>query len=625
MKHYLLSLFVAAIFAATLSPANAQVPRMFSYQGVVLDGAGHFIPDGQHNIQVKLYDALNAISPIYTENQTAIVFVKGIFNVMIGSVTPIPGTVAFDKGYFLGVSVDAGTEMTPRTALSPAPYAIHASVADALDPGATGVVTSVNNQSGAVTVQAGTGAVVTNNGATITISATGTGGTGIQGVQSSDPSIVVANPTGPVASVSVGVSGITTTKIANGAVTPLKIDGTGASAGMALTANGLGGVSWVTPTGGGSLTLPFNSGISNANSAFGVTNNGTGSAGFFSASNAAGTAFALVGTSDGAANSIGLYGANTGNGRAGFIEITNANSPATAFTGKTQGTGDAIDITVNNVNNTADALHTTTNGTGRAGFFAVTSTSPSAPALEVTTVSTASSTLGFLSTILNSSASGQAIGAAAIKGDHHGTTSIGMGVWGNHSGTGTGVFGGVHGNGGYGVAGTAFGANSTAILATYSGGANGGTALELSNGYIRVSGANKTAYIHTTTAANIVLNRTTLNYAGMIPTDIVIVSITLLLLFLKAGMAFGGTEMPGRSLTRIMPSICLSVKTLMLLLSNNSYLFSPKEKFKLKKADKCIRLLFYVANYFFFLPSGAPGGIPPPAICGGGATTASGT
>jgi hypothetical protein len=102
-----------------------------------------------------------------------------------------------------------------------------------------------------------------------------------------------------------------------------------------------------------------------------------------------------------------------------------------------------------------------------------------------------------------------------------------MGVWGRHAGTGTGVFGSVSGNGGYGVAATAFGQISTAILATYAGGNNGGIALEMNNGYLKVSGNNKTAYVHTTSAANNDpnnINSSILSYPGMAQSDMVIVT-----------------------------------------------------------------------------------------------------
>jgi len=112
-------------------------------------------------------------------------------------VTPFPVLLAFDKAYFLGVSADNGTELSPRTALSAVPYALHADVADGVSSSAA-VVTRVNGQSGELTLQGGGGTTITNTGGTFTISSVGGSGTGIQGVQNTDGTLSIANANGPL-------------------------------------------------------------------------------------------------------------------------------------------------------------------------------------------------------------------------------------------------------------------------------------------------------------------------------------------------------------------------------------------------------------------------------------------
>ncbi len=579
MRQFLLSLFLVAFFAASLSTANAQVPRTFSYQGVVMDATGHFITDGAHNIRLKLYDAFGAPTEIYSENQLGVVFVKGLFNVMIGSVTPIPTTIAFDRGYFLGVSVDGGAEMAPRTALSAAPYAIHAMVADRLAPGAAGVVTSVNTQDGAITLQGGGGTTITNTGGAFTISSSGGGGTGIQGVQNGDASIAVTNPNGPTATISVANNGITAAKISanavgtasivDGAVTPAKLNIGGSTNGQILTSNGTS-ASWQNAVGGG-FVLPFTSTLNSASDLFTANNGGAGSAivgiqssltstteGVLGQSNSTAVGamgvYGLISSASPGANSIavrgenksttsdgiGVWGSQAGTGLG--VYGTTPNGIGIYGNGSSSGTGvyGTSDkgypglFVINNTANTNNALTASTAGTGGAGYFEVTNTSPTAPALEVKTASTASTTLGIYS-LVTSSTTGASNVAAAIEGEHAGTNGVGSGVWGKHNGTGAGVFGSVSGNGGYGVSASAFGAGSTAMLASYSGGANAGNVLELNNGYIKVSGANKTAYIHITTANNVAGNKTTLNYPGMAVSDILIVTHNFVAVFLKGG------------------------------------------------------------------------------------------
>ncbi len=201
--------------------AFAQVPRTISYQGVLTDAQGNLIPDGNHTLTLKLYDAATNGSLLFIETQTVPV-VKGVFNAIIGSVTALPASLAFDRAYFLGVSVDGGAELSPRTPLTAAPYALRAeraSVAEALIPNAGGVVTRLNGQSGDINLIGGGATTVSQSGNNIQIFSTGGGGgTGIQGVQSTDGSIDIQNPTGPVANISIAANSITSDKIADGSI-----------------------------------------------------------------------------------------------------------------------------------------------------------------------------------------------------------------------------------------------------------------------------------------------------------------------------------------------------------------------------------------------------------------------
>jgi len=208
------------IFLTISAQVSAQVPRTISYQGVLTDPQGNLLPDGNRTITIRLYESLNSNVPIYTEIHNSAV-VKGIFNAIIGSQTTLPIDLAFDRAYFLGVSIDVGSELSPRTPLTAVPYALmahRATIADGLSDGAIGVVTSVNNQQGDLDIVAGSGANITSNNGIITISATGTGGTGIQGVQNQDGTILIENPTGPNANISLAENAVKSINIQNGTI-----------------------------------------------------------------------------------------------------------------------------------------------------------------------------------------------------------------------------------------------------------------------------------------------------------------------------------------------------------------------------------------------------------------------
>lgn len=425
MAHNRLSLLVALICGLVATTALAQVPRQISYQGVLVDGSGNPISDGNHSITLRIYDAGNNV--VHTETQNTVV-VRGIFNLMIGAVVPIPNSVTFDAPYTLGVSVDGGAEMAPRTPFASAPYALNAATAGtarALAPGASGAVTSVNTVAGDITIQGGGGTTVNRSGNTITISSTGgSGGSGVAGVQSSDGSLAIIDPNGPVANLIISPGGVTTTKIADGAVTPVKLSTAGASNGQVLMFDA-GTVSWTTPSG---FSLPYTATQGSAGNLFSITNSGSGTA---------------------------LFGTN---------------SAATGSTIAVQ--GDAASQT-----HGAGATAGVTGVLGR-----VTPTTPG----------------GY---------------SAGVRGINNGTGGTGIGVIGYQAGSGWGVYGetpsgfGVYGlttnnsATSVGVRGETFSTNGIAVEAKYSG-TGVGTALELDNGAIKVSGVNKAAFVHTATPAN---------------------------------------------------------------------------------------------------------------------------
>lgn len=380
MKHVFFALLLSAFLAATLSAANAQVPRMISYQGIVIDAAGKVIPDGAHNLSLKLYDNIGAAVAIYSENHLAVPIIKGLFNIIIGSQTPIPTTVTFDRGYFMGISVDGGAEMSPRAPMLAAPYALHAAIADqasSLAPGTTGIVTSVNTSEGAITLQGAGATTVTNASGLITISSTDNG-----------------------------------------------------------------------------LVLPYAQTMTSDAPLFSVTATGTMNSGVFAIDNPANINDALVGTTNGKASS-------------GVVGI------------QTAGT-----FTTSGVRGEANSV---ANGIGAGGGVT-----------------------GVLGMVVPTSPGGY---SAGVRGVNNGTGGTGIGTIGFQNGSGWGVYDetpsgfGVYGlttNAtalSTGVRGETFSTNGTGVQAKYSG-TGVGTALDVSNGAIKVSGVNKAAFIHTATVAN---------------------------------------------------------------------------------------------------------------------------
>ena len=169
MKNLLLSFGILLLLAST---ALAQIPRVISYQGILTDKKGAAVADGGYVLTIKLYPTRTGAINVYQKVAT-VTTSGGLFSVLLDS---IPSTALFDKQYYLGISIGGGTELTPRTPLASAPYA--------LNVGSSGGVTSI---------------------------------------QSSDNAIVIANGNGPITSVGLADDGVTTAKIKNANVTDSKI------------------------------------------------------------------------------------------------------------------------------------------------------------------------------------------------------------------------------------------------------------------------------------------------------------------------------------------------------------------------------------------------------------------
>lgn len=142
-------LVLLATFVTTA--AVAQPPRIISYQGLLRDASGPVA--GSHSITVNLYDA--AGTPLFSETHNVIIGAEGVFDVLIGSVMPLPDSLSFDEEYWLGIVVDSGPEMTPRVRLAAAPYALN--------------TTSVNGVSGRIVLQGKDGITIGEAGDTVVI------------------------------------------------------------------------------------------------------------------------------------------------------------------------------------------------------------------------------------------------------------------------------------------------------------------------------------------------------------------------------------------------------------------------------------------------------------------------
>ncbi len=104
-------------------------PRLVNYQGYLTDTLSNPITNPSLSMVFSIWNSSAAGTQKWTETQSVAVE-KGIFHVLLGSITPIPDTVfTASTTRYLQISI-AGNPLTPRTRVVSAPYAYTSTYAD---------------------------------------------------------------------------------------------------------------------------------------------------------------------------------------------------------------------------------------------------------------------------------------------------------------------------------------------------------------------------------------------------------------------------------------------------------------------------------------------------------------
>lgn len=231
----MLGLALGSILTLNFSTeAFAQVPRLISYQGQMLSSGQPF--SGQATITVNYYEG-SALA--YTEVFNSVQVVQGIFNITLGSTTgSFPVTLDFTGPVSIGVSINGGGELSPRTLLAASAYALNASTVGGFAASAaptagqllvldgTGKVptSALPPAPAPVNIVAGDNIDVVQNGNTFTISAEGGSGGGgtITGVLAGRG--LVGGGTSGVVSLALAEGALTADDLANGSITGFKLN-----------------------------------------------------------------------------------------------------------------------------------------------------------------------------------------------------------------------------------------------------------------------------------------------------------------------------------------------------------------------------------------------------------------
>ena len=113
-------IWLLALFTCISSMAYA-VPNTVNYQGQLSTVSGVAV-DATVSMTFSLYDVASGGTALWSETQSVAVS-NGQYSVTLGQVTPLPPSVLVSATHF-GIKVETDNEMTPRIALSSAPYAM---------------------------------------------------------------------------------------------------------------------------------------------------------------------------------------------------------------------------------------------------------------------------------------------------------------------------------------------------------------------------------------------------------------------------------------------------------------------------------------------------------------------
>jgi hypothetical protein len=119
-----LTTLVILLFALLLlKPTNVLCQQTITIQGVLTNSSSVPLPDGTYEVEFNLYETESGGATLWTETHT-VSTVNGIFSATLAETEPF--SFDFSSQYWLGITIEEGTEVSPRIEFSWSPYAFYA-------------------------------------------------------------------------------------------------------------------------------------------------------------------------------------------------------------------------------------------------------------------------------------------------------------------------------------------------------------------------------------------------------------------------------------------------------------------------------------------------------------------
>ncbi len=126
---------LAVLFAA--SAEAAAVPQTINYQGRLTDAAGDPVPNVPILVKFIIYDDPGAGTALWNSGFQSVTPEDGLFTYPLGSMVDLPDNLFTDTIRYLGITIGADPELSPRERFRTVPYAYHALRADTAGIAAT--------------------------------------------------------------------------------------------------------------------------------------------------------------------------------------------------------------------------------------------------------------------------------------------------------------------------------------------------------------------------------------------------------------------------------------------------------------------------------------------------------
>lgn len=141
-------------FSSQVAFAANDITRLVPFQGRLHGGDNKIVSDGTYDLTFYIYETPTGGTSLWTETHPSVSVIHGYVNVLLGAISPMvesnyatqaplygeaKNTVNFAQQKYLGISINGGAEMFPRSQLVPtfhaytANHATHATQADNAD------------------------------------------------------------------------------------------------------------------------------------------------------------------------------------------------------------------------------------------------------------------------------------------------------------------------------------------------------------------------------------------------------------------------------------------------------------------------------------------------------------